>query len=62
MEKVKKREIEKIKKMVEKDFPDDPALQQVHIARKVLSREAEIAGLSFIEYIKLMQKHVKGMH
>jgi hypothetical protein len=61
MEKVKKREIEKIKKMVEKDFPDDPALQQVHIARKVLSREAEIAGLSFTEYIKLMQKRVKGM-
>ncbi|MCX5914912.1 MAG: hypothetical protein NTV04_23625 [Deltaproteobacteria bacterium] len=61
MEKVRKREIEKIRKMVEKEFPNDPALQQVHIARKVLSREAEIAGLSFIEYIKLMQKHVKGM-
>jgi len=50
MGKVKKREIEKIREIVEKDFPDDPALQQVHIARKVLSREAEIAGLSFIEY------------
>jgi len=62
MEKVKKREIEKIRKMVEKDFPDDPALQQIHIARKVLSREAEIAGLSFIEYIKLMKKHLKVMH
>ena len=38
------------------DFPNDPALQQVHIARKILSREAEKEGLSFGEYIMKRSK------
>ncbi len=52
MSKIRERNIEKIKRMVEKEFPNDPALQQVHIARKIISLEAEKQGLSFIEYIK----------
>jgi hypothetical protein len=32
-------EIEEIKRAVEKDFPHDPALQQVHIARKIIARQ-----------------------
>ena len=62
MEKIKKRGIEKIEKMVEKEFPQDPALQQVHIARKVISKEAELAGLSFGEYIKLLVRQARGIH
>ncbi len=62
MEKIKKKEIEKIEKMMEKEFPQDPALQQVHIARKVISKEAELAGLSFSEYIKLLVRQAKGIH
>jgi len=42
--------------MVDEEFPDDPALQQVHIARKIIAREAEHEGLSFLEYIKLLRK------
>ncbi|MEA1964864.1 MAG: hypothetical protein U9O41_07035 [Candidatus Aerophobetes bacterium] len=52
MSKIEEKEIEGIRKMVEEEFPDDPALQQVHIARKIIAREAENEGLSFLEYIK----------
>ena len=62
MEKIKKKEIEGIEKIVEKEFPQDPALQQVHIARKVISKEAELAGLDFIQYIKLLAKQVRDIH
>lgn len=61
MEKIKKKEIEKIEKMMEKEFPQDPALQQVHIARKIISKEAELAGLSFSEYIKLLARQARGI-
>ena len=56
MEEVNKNDIKKIKKMVEEEFPNDPALQQVHIARKIIAREAELKGLSFLEYIKSLRK------
>jgi hypothetical protein len=56
MEEVNEDDIKKIKKMVEEEFPNDPALQQVHIARKIIAREAEMKGLSFLEYIKSLRK------
>lgn len=40
-----------IKKQVEADFPEDPALQLVHYARKRISKLAEHAGLSYLEYV-----------
>ena len=52
MGRVPEQEIEAIRKMVEAEFPEDPALQQVHIARKTIAREAELEGLSYIEYVK----------
>lgn len=61
IKKIKEEDIKKIKKMVEEEFPNDPALQQVHIARKIISKEAELAGLSFFEYIKnLSVRNNKG--
>ena len=42
-------------KMIEeirKEFPGDPALQQIHMARKRISVAAKSRGLSIIEYIK----------
>ena len=54
--------IEQIKKEVEKEFPNDLALQQIHIARKIISKEAELKGLKYIEYIKLLTKDVKAVH
>ncbi|OGW16136.1 MAG: hypothetical protein A3G93_06955 [Nitrospinae bacterium RIFCSPLOWO2_12_FULL_45_22] len=56
MSKVTEEEMEEIKKIVEEAFPDDPALQQVHIARKIIAREAKLHGLSYLEYIKSGKK------
>ena len=50
---MEKKKIEDIKKEVEKEFPDDFALQQVHIARKVLTEEAKEKKMSFWRYIKM---------
>ena len=52
-------EIEKIKKKVEKEFPNDLALQQIHIARKIIAFEAEMKGLSYLDYIKSLTKDIK---
>jgi len=59
MSKVKEKDIEEIRRVVEKEFPNDPALQQVHIARKIITKEAESEGLSFFGYVKLLGKQVK---
>ena len=61
MSKVKEKDFEEIRRAVEAEFPDDPALQQVHIARKIIAKEAEFEGLSFLEYIKLLGKQVKNV-
>jgi len=52
MGKLSKAEMKRIISTVKREFPHDPALQQVHIARKILSREAELEGLSFLEYVR----------
>lgn len=59
MGRITEGEIEDIRKMVEEEFPEDPALQQVHMARKILAREAEHEGLTFLEYIKGLGKGVE---
>ena len=61
MSKIKEEDIENIRKAVEKEFPEDLALQQVHIARKIIAKEAQLEGLSFLEYIKLVRKQVKNV-
>ena len=48
---MEREKIEKIKRKVEKEFPGDFALQQVHMARKLLSEEAKEKKLSFWKYI-----------
>lgn len=59
MGRITEGEIEDIRKRVEEEFPEDPALQQVHMARKILAREAEYEGLTFLEYIKGLGKGVE---
>lgn len=61
MSKIKEKDIEEITKVVKEEFPDDPALQQVHIARKIIAKEAESEGLSFLEYIRLLGNQVKNV-
>lgn len=58
MSELKEQDKKKIIRTVEKEFPDDMALQQIHIARKILTKGAEAEGLGFIEYIKLLSKSV----
>jgi len=59
MSKITEKEVKRIRKMVGKEFPNDPALQQVHITRKIVAKEAEYEGLSFLEYIRLLRKQAK---
>ncbi len=60
MSRINEKDIEEIKKRVEEEFPNDPALQQVHIARKIIAKEAEIKGLSFIQYIRSLGNEAKA--
>lgn len=59
---ITEKEMEEVRKMIEAEFPDDPALQQVHIARKIIAREAELEGLSFLKYIKSRGLRVGRTH
>jgi hypothetical protein len=59
MSRIKEKDIQEIKTIVEREFPDDPALQQIHIARKILAKEAELEGLSFLEYVRSLGKMAK---
>lgn len=52
MARISKAEMKKIEAAVRREFPDDTALQQVHIARRVLSREAELEGMTFLDYVR----------
>jgi len=56
---LEKEELEKIQKKVELEFPNDFALQQVHMARKIIAKEAEKKGLSYLEYIKQCTKEME---
>ena len=50
--KITKVQMRRIIASVKREFPHDPALQQVHIARKILSLEAKQEGLSYLEYVR----------
>ena len=49
MERLSREEIEEIRRKVIEEFPDDPALQQVHMARRILSMEARKQGMTVTE-------------
>lgn len=61
MSKIKEEDIENIRISVENEVPEGPALQQVHIARKIIAKEAQLEGLSFLGYIKFMREQVKNV-
>ncbi len=58
---LKKIDIEKIRKEIEREFPNDFALQQIHIARKIIAKEAELKGLKYLDYIKELIKDIKAI-
>jgi hypothetical protein len=49
--KLSKAEVNKIVAQQKKEFPGDWALQQVHIARKIISLKAKKAGMDYIRSI-----------
>ncbi len=59
MSNAKEKDIEEIRKVIEEEFPNDPALQHVHIARKIIAKEAGFEGLNFLEYIKSPGKQIE---
>lgn len=62
MKKVAKRELHRLERSAEAEFPGDPALQQVHIARKVLAREAELNGMAYLEYVQALMHCEPRLH
>lgn len=60
--KITKKEMREIEKKVAKDFPDDFALQQVHISREIIMLEAKKLGISLFDYIlmKSEQRRYNG--
>lgn len=56
---IDKNEIEKIRIEIENEFPNDSALQQIHIARKILTKEAELKDMKYLEYIKSLTKNLE---
>lgn len=59
---VNDKELEKIKRDVEREFPNDPAMQQVHIARKIIAKKAKKKGLTYLEYIKQISENLDLVH
>jgi hypothetical protein len=49
-------ELKEIRKTVASEFPNDPALQQIHIAQRLIARQAESRGMTIPEYIRSFRK------
>jgi hypothetical protein len=54
--KISNEEMDEIISDVKKDFPEDPALRQVHISQRIISRLSKNSGKSHLEIIKSLQK------
>jgi len=52
MDTLRPEEIEEIRAAVAREFPNDSALQSVHVARKLLARGAELQGVSYLEHVR----------
>ena len=45
-------DIEHICQQAQQEFPNDAALQEVHIARRILATEAQRLGLNYLAHIR----------
>ena len=53
-------EVEEISQAVEKEFPYDPALQAIYVARGIMRKEAEQVGVDYPVYIRELAKKIKS--
>lgn len=61
MEKIDKEIVDrKTIEEIRKEFPGDPALQQIHIARKRISLSAKAKGLNLSDYINSLRKNTQA--
>jgi hypothetical protein len=45
------KDLEEIQRLAAAEFPNDPAMQQVHVARKLIAQEAKRRGMTLLEYV-----------
>lgn len=46
---------------MEREFPDDEAMQQIHMSRKILAKEAELKGMKYLDYIRSIAKNLEAI-
>lgn len=56
------KDIKEIRRRAAAEFPNDPAMQQVHIARKLLAQEAKKKGMPFLEYVASLRRQARKAH
>jgi len=56
LNKPSKKELSEIARAVVIEFPHDPALQQVHIAQRLIARRAALRGMTVPQYIRSLRK------
>ena len=56
MNKPSPKELREITKTVATEFPNDPALQRVHVAQRLIARQAALKGMTIPQYIRSLRK------
>jgi hypothetical protein len=51
-------QIQDITQAMEKEFPEDPALQEIHIARRIMRLESEQLGMDYFSYLTQLANKV----
>ena len=46
------------KRDIQKEFPNDMALQEIHIARKILMQKAKNKKMNYLDYVKSISNKV----
>lgn len=53
------KDLEEIQRLAAAEFPNDPAMQQVHVARKLIAQEAKRKGMTLLEYVASLRRHAR---
>ena len=56
MNKPSPKELREITKAVATEFPNDPALQRVHVAQRLIARQAALKGMTIPQYIRSLRR------